>query len=165
MVRSFGNMRVANNIWSENNIRAENLLITETEVRADTYCDRQGNNCFSPSDVGAPGDDDGDMLVNGFHTEQQCETLGGEVVTEDGATFCRFDNGSCPSGWNVYDNWRTTTSNTCSAGFCSCSTGGESWSSHSVPSCYYDPAGAADTSCAPWGSSNCFATVEQVGCF
>ncbi len=55
LIRSFGNMRVANNIWSENNIRAENLLITENQVRSDTYCDRWGNNCFSPADVGGAG--------------------------------------------------------------------------------------------------------------
>ena len=54
-------------------------------------------------------------LINSKHTEKQCEDSSGVVVTESGATFCKFDNvdtqdsedhvSLCPVGWTRYNGW------------------------------------------------------------
>ena len=170
-------------------IGADQLVAFE-RARADEYCDLAGDNCFSSAlpvcdsdnqalgwdgsswvcnsiDGGTSGGLDLD-LVNGLHSSEQCENLGGEVLVDDGGNrFCRFASASCPSGWSNYDNWRQTSSRTCSAGFCSCRTGGQSWSQHARPSCFYDTRGANDTQCSMglFRAPNCFAAVTRIGCY
>lgn len=48
------------------------------------------------------------VLYNNKHTEQQCNILGGEVVTIEGNKICRFNTTSCSNDWLQYKNWSTT---------------------------------------------------------
>ena len=48
LVHSLQNIRAANNIIAENNVIAQNNLRANNQVRSDQYCDRSGENCFSP---------------------------------------------------------------------------------------------------------------------
>jgi len=79
-------------------------------------------------------------LVNFAHTEANCTAAGGTVVAS-GVTYnqCKFNGGSCPSGWSRYSNWSTTATATGTATaakpaetttVCSCpiSAGGHGWS-------------------------------------
>ena len=57
--------------------------------------------------------DDKTYLVGAKHTISQCEINGGKVVKNNGAEgknydgrdFCKFNRGSCPSGWSKYNSW------------------------------------------------------------
>ncbi|HOA47367.1 MAG TPA: hypothetical protein PKH73_00440, partial [Candidatus Pacearchaeota archaeon] len=74
----------------------------------------------------------GTPLVNGKHTEEDCENWGGEVVTvEQSVKICRFNRATCPPRWFQYKNWSTTTANT---GQC-CSVNGHSWSNTAQETC------------------------------
>jgi hypothetical protein len=104
------------------------------------------------------------FLVNGAHTELNCTAVGGELFSVGASNACRF-NSVCPSGWNQYLNWSTTTACTIS---CNCSSfaqfgsaSGHGWSntaqersgdtcSNGVSSCIY---------------AYCYSAINQMGCY
>ncbi len=174
-------------------------MVAFDRMRSDLYCDLDGENCFSAQDVqaaidgsdGAPGSSDLD-LVNGLHSSQQCENLGGEVMTDDGGNrFCRFGvqessceglTGlsysfcpTCPSGWFRYENWQTTEQRTCGTRNCDqCTTGADPWSNTEAATCVYRAMAEytnadGDTYLRCGGSMNstntCTARRVEVGCY
>jgi hypothetical protein len=52
-------------------------------------------------------------LYGGFRTSSDCTAADGTVIQDGSTKFCRFTASSCPSGWNPYLNWTTTSANTC----------------------------------------------------
>ena len=98
-------------IRSHQNIRAENLLITENQVRSDTYCDRSGNNCFSPADVGGTGDQY-DSCDGYPHGTTQAVTCG--PTTGQCDYFCKSCNTATQGTRQCNDGeWVTVTEPTC----------------------------------------------------
>jgi len=51
--------------------------------------------------------------LSSTHSADDCTAAGGNVVTvagdSDGTQVCRFNAGSCPSGWTSANGWSTTT--------------------------------------------------------
>lgn len=160
-------------------------MVAFDRMRSDLYCDLGGEKCFSANDIQAmqqaidgldesPGSSDLD-LFNGLHSSQQCENLGGEVMTDgEDNRFCRLNSNSCPSGWSQYENWRTASSQTCQATgpWCSpCTTGSSPWSnSSSIPTCEYVPfqrdRGTGNGMECVWSDRiTCSATITQIGCY
>ena len=78
-------------------------------------------------------------LVNELHSSNQCENLGGEVVTDsEDNKFCRFEANSCPEGWFQYENWQTLGPTLCSGHCRSCTTPTSGWvNSTTWPTCVY----------------------------
>jgi hypothetical protein len=75
-------------------------------------------------------------LVNSAHTQEECAQANGEILASDvGLKQCRFNGGGCPTGWNPYKDFTTTTAVSgknehkgCgSAGDLTCSLDGHSW--------------------------------------
>ncbi|MDD2909484.1 MAG: hypothetical protein PHU74_00985 [Candidatus Pacebacteria bacterium] len=87
------------------------------------------------------------LLYDKFHSETQCNILGGDVVTVEGnIKICKFYNVQvCPNGWTQYKNWSKTRSDTISATrksypnnqvTCSCTTGEHiTWSNTPIELC------------------------------
>ncbi len=81
--------------------------------------------------------------------ENSCASAGGTIVSDGSVSFCKFANlSSCPSGWSHYQNWTTTSANTCTgteSGGCTvnpssdktCTTGSHAWGNASVETCAY----------------------------
>ena len=120
MIRSHQNIRAGNNIWSENNVRAENYLISEEEVRSDQYCDRWGNNCFSPADVGGAGQEYESCEVCNFfgcteYLHGQTRSLGCSAETSNTChALCASCSTVSPGTQQCVDGeWQTVTSPTC----------------------------------------------------
>lgn len=110
-------------------------------------------------------------LYNGFHSSEQCTTLGGEVLTISGSKICRLSSGNCPTGWSQYQNWSSTNSQLCGGSYpfaCNpCSTGGHAWGNIARETCTYDmpipPGGCAwDEPSTP---NTCYAIRTQIGCY
>ncbi|MES2966453.1 MAG: hypothetical protein V4668_01545 [Patescibacteria group bacterium] len=108
-------------------------------------------------------------LVNNQHSESQCASLSGSVVTEGGVKFCRFNATSCPSGWAQYQLWSTraayTTGNVCPANTFgqSCSFSGIAWSNSNkieTRSLWCD--GTSDNDNVQTG---CTSRLSQIGCY
>ncbi|MCH8520239.1 MAG: hypothetical protein LAT82_05800, partial [Nanoarchaeota archaeon] len=106
-------------------------------------------------------------LVNGLHSSTQCENLGGEVITDsEDNLFCRFDQNSCPSGWAQYEDWSSVTSVYCASDCGQCNTGGHSWSSTPIPSCWYRGYLGGEDSCGSVQNNLfCSSIVTQIGCY
>lgn len=125
-------------------------------------------------------------LVFNQHTESQCTSAGGTVVTDGGSNkFCRFSSYSCPSGWTQYFSWSTTLSQTCNGtspalpnpfadtllngslnlpcSGSSCTTGSHAFDNIGIETCSYEQA-RFDFSC-PSTTLTCTASRTQVGCY
>ena len=135
------------------------------------------------------------MLSTGVHSQQSCLAASGELINSSGgvvslggaAAFCRFTGGSCPSGWNQYENWSTTVvpacSCVCAGGGCcsgsytatsvcgshtyvavSCSNLHHPWSNTAKESV---SAGAKGGGCAWYDCCCCniYAQITQIGCY
>ncbi|MBY0538492.1 hypothetical protein K2P47_03810 [Patescibacteria group bacterium] len=188
-----GNTLAPINVGTDVQVKQGNLGVnvlatapTTGQVWSRQYCDENGANCFTASQVAGGGGTATTTLdlVNGLHSSQQCRNLGGQVVTSSGASFCRFDGASCPTGWIQYENWRTTAANTCRHTFndplsgsrsCApCTTGSNPWSNTAVATCNYQGSsyyrnadGDRYLICGGLGggSFTCNATINQVGCY
>lgn len=168
------------------------ILAADTQVRSDLYCDSLGKNCFDQSDFlilpkcadgkiliaetggwicGNPGAAPAPVkwLVNSQHSEAQCTSLGGSVVTADGEKVCQFNRAGCPGGWAQFKNWSTrpkvTTGNACPALTFpqTCTWPGNIWSNTPSPATrplYCDGTGDNDNA-----QSSCSAPTSQVGCY
>ena len=145
---------------------------------ADKYGSSQGGNtcptegcslemgirCFTPT---TSCSEPTTLLANGSssHTVSDCEIAGGTVY-DGGTEGCvrKFTNSYCPSTWTQYNNWSTTTSNTCSDYQCSsCTTGSHTFSDTAVESCRYSAWSGGD---GGWcTSAYCRASVTEIGCY
>ena len=99
-------------------------------------------------------------LVNGAHTECQCTTAGGTIVSNgSGSNMCRFNAATCTGGWTQYLNWSTTSAGSCTnqEGL-SHGSGSHSWANTAVESVY---------SCTSGGAYCCTANASatQRGCY
>ncbi len=123
-------------------------------------------------------------LVNSLHSSTQCTNLWGTVLTDAyNNKFCRFNSASCPVWWTQYQNWRTTSPNTCrSTGSTPlwwqescppCTTGSDTWSNQATkPSCTYANVryhegswGDISIRCYLGWTSTCTANVSQIWCY
>lgn len=134
------------------------------EGQAATYNSEDGWGCISiPTAASISGN-----LIFNQHTETQCISLGGTVVTSNNVKFCKFtgtkvnQDSGCPSGWALYNSWSTTTGKTCSNGELnfwardSCETGQHAWADKARESCQYEGVKGMET---------CYATYAEVGCY
>lgn len=101
-------------LFAENQIHSQNNLVADNEVRSDRYCDRNGNNCFSMSDVGSSQYNSCDTWNNGLaggydptipRNPQHAEVwttghLWGHCSPPAGATWC-YQN--TPSMYQCFD--------------------------------------------------------------
>ena len=105
-----------------------------------------------------------DML--GDTSYRDCIDENGEIAEADGEYICRIEGDSCPSGWEQYEEWSTTESDTCTSSnfFCgsSCSTDSHEWDNEPIETCTYQrtrrgilPTCRTDT---------CEAELVEVGC-
>ena len=127
-------------------------------------------------------------LVNGDHTCSECTTASGTPHETPDGWVCRIAASSCPSGWTKYQNWTTTTPNTCNGsswtgmdqfapGYScpggSCTTGQHAFSDNSRETCV--PSNGACSQIRAWdgncisctstgGSSSCNAHITEIGC-
>jgi hypothetical protein len=133
------------------------------------------------------------------HTQKNCTDASGTVVGDgSGNNMCRFGTtsspaSSCPSGWNGYANWSTTTAGTpCSTGvtlsdstiICQGGSGSHAWSNVALETTTYTASGnyytcdpdqtygyprycVANNPCtnAIYGSCTTTATRTQIGCY
>ncbi len=172
-------------------------------MNANRYCDLGGKNCFSGSDItplpicadgktliakagnwicGDPGLAPAPVswLVNKQHSEAQCRSLKGEVVTEDGKNFCRFSGGSdpynvrCPVGWVQYDGWgvygKPYLPGTTYSYHCDSVRGTEDTWTTNVPSGYYTKTLGNEGDHGGSGESDehtysCNVSVYAIGCY
>jgi hypothetical protein len=122
------------------------------------------------------------------HTEADCVSGGGEVVTVEGSVkICRFNRSTCPAGWVRYKNWTKTTA---VSGKC-CTAPGHDWANIAPESCtaaWYMCANCSpycgdhwrcvqNHVCTPYVGSSCSAknygcqnvgvsaTINQIGCY
>jgi hypothetical protein len=113
-------------------------------------------------------------LVGGSgRTEASCTAAGGTVVASD-VTYnqCRFSGASCPSGWTHYQNYSTTTPNTCS--ICtSVTTGSHAWANApSETGSYQQTCNNGICGGGPYCNTYrwdcpliCTASITQIGCY
>lgn len=111
--------------------------------------------------------------LQGGKTYAQCCAVGGTVVTAGGSAVCQVAL-ACPGGWSAYQDWSTTTANSCGGGGCgstSCSTSGHSWSNTAREGCSFIPyPGMSTPNGSDWycnntpGPSTCYANVTARGC-
>lgn len=153
----YASIRVAGNT---SNLISDNIVLAMNHMRSvGGYCDENGLNCISGSSIQPlPTCADGKILiaqaggwicgdpgyapapavwlVNNQHTESQCTSLSGTVVADGSNKFCRFNGGSCPSGWAPYKNWTET--NPGSGNGCTyCTTASHGWSNTAIETCSY----------------------------
>jgi len=125
------------------------------------------------------------LLYGGNHNVLSCSATSGEVVSASGASICRFNGSSCPSGWIQYNNWSTTTiptSCTCTGGGCcggsfTATCLGGSWSDCRTPSRGHSWSNVAPEgtirlgvkagSCGWYDCCQClvYSTTTQIGCY
>ncbi|GEM_PF-5708511 len=121
------------------------------------------------------------FLVNGSHSDAQCTSGGGAIITDSsGNKFCQFNTTSCPSTWTQYNNWSETgvkncngSVSTCTPPFVgtSCATGSHVWGDASQESCSYTkPASITSASggrvlCGASQQATCSATIAKIGCY
>jgi len=108
----------------------------------------------------------------------------GALVTEVGIAnpICRFAGNDCPTGWNKYENWKTTIPTYYAGGYnppsqgyiynsyciINCTTGSHAWANIATETCSYrDGISAAvdPDHCASGFVYNGYATITQTGCF
>ncbi len=150
-------------------------------IAATGYCAGNGQNCSGPLPTCSSGqtlvaDASGSWvcgtatpvppptawLVNNQHSESQCTSLGGTVLTDGSARFCRFNQASCPAGWAQYLQWTTTQGGGSACGsMCwgPCSLPRHAWSNTRPATC----SEGRTTNCENPGS--CRAVPTQVGCY
>jgi hypothetical protein len=114
------------------------------------------------------------LLMVGNHTQQQCVTAGGTVVSAGGTdTQCRFEGSSCPSNW-THNTWCTMGANTCCAGKCDstcgnsgcCTSASKAWGESCTSTCTYISWGWSGMSgCYSCGNYTCTSPILQVGCY
>lgn len=108
-------------------------------------------------------------LVEDKHAEQRCKDLHGEVVTEGGNKFCRFNGDTCPKAWNKYQRWAETSPKTCKGdSYCgippSCDTESHNWANASQETCEYaTSASRAGMTCVNT-IAVCSAPIGEIGC-
>lgn len=71
-------------------------------------CTNPAPYCGGADCTGDPTQGCVEYLVNGKHTDFDCEDAGGSVYNSGGTKFCRFYRSSCPSGWSQYQSWSAT---------------------------------------------------------
>ena len=161
------------------------------KVYAPTNDDRDMANCLTIIAATGPVSSTVVNLANGSHTSVDCTTDGGVLIdsNSDGQPdFCKFTADSCPSSWNQYDKWRTTTpkvaetvvngafscsldaSNNCSANqdqdYTSCTTGSHAWANEDVEACFYSYTAGCNSSCAQLDAMVMqSANIIEVGCY
>lgn len=82
-----------------------------------------------------------------------------DPVSDGTTNFCRFSQGTCPSGWRSYQSWSTATSNFCEGGCKSCTARGHSWSNSILDTCAYQKQFIWCLS-----EQTCTAIKTQIGC-
>ena len=120
----------------------------------------------------------GTPLHGGNHTEEQCESWNGEVVTlENGARICKFNSGTCPNGWNQYENWSTTIPATApiesiewQTWITPVYTGSHNWGNVEQENFYCHYLNSQKTTCYKgynnsYGGLDVYATITQIGCY
>ena len=133
-----------------------------------------------------------ELLVNGDHTVSDCVNQGGTVVQSGSNKFCRFNQHYCPSYWSNYQDWSTTSPNTCTSrsayeGTCeydghwitgpscygtdgeevSCTTASHSWSNTPREECTSKVGMCLyDSGCYhEYWYYHCDANIDQIGCY
>ncbi len=170
---------------------AANIFAATAEMRSDRYCDSLGSNCFNTADMNSvanlPTCTQGQTLVadaagvwvcgtattppttswlvNNQHSESQCTSLGGTVLTDgSGGKFCQFTASACPSGWAKHQNWAAYRVTTTPCGQSTCTSPARAWSNTAG-------APAQNTSCRgingsdSWTPFQCTSAMNQVGCY
>lgn len=105
-------------------------------------------------------------LVNNVHNQAACTAAGGTVVSF-GASYpmCRFNAGSCPSGWTQYLQWGRWGGNHCDGCGGGCSTPLGDWASPAVSAgiCYWYGSARIVGDCA--AAYPCPSVLTQIGCY
>ncbi|MES2749077.1 MAG: hypothetical protein V4606_01665 [Patescibacteria group bacterium] len=169
-----------------------NRFAAANAVWSPQYCDATGDNCFTPSevsdDMNLPLCTNGQTLVadatgtwicgtpvatppptswlvNNQHSESQCTSLSGTVLTDgSGNKYCRFTRNSCPAGWAPHQNWAAygVTTSTCGSG--SCTSPARAWSNTAgAPSQFTSCRGINGSD--GWTPFTCYSAKNQVGCY
>jgi hypothetical protein len=152
-----------------------NLLVTGSaatfyQVRADSYCNRDGTVCRTMEEIvaGLGGSaPTAPQLVNGRHTESECLSYGGSIQTDGADKFCRITAASCPLGWSQFKSWDerpATAQDPCSYGYNSCTAPAQNWSNvTAVPTGSVWCGTNADTNHS--STQYCSSLPIRVGCY
>ena len=182
-----GLLTSSSSIMADGNV-VGSILAASTAVWSDQYCNANGTKCILGSDITTlPTCADGKILIaqaGGWicgdpglapapavwlvfdqHTEKQCTSLGGTLVTEGGKEFCRFSSRSvCPAGWSQYSAWGVYGHPVYGNTWCEGSVGTENQWTNDVPhATYYCGSGCTSHNSAD--TFACTAPTYQIGCY